>query len=168
MSLPAAVCDNFLATGDFCTTIECHLGIYIANLRQPITYTALQSQTLAKAYADYKAIEALLNGIRGRPKSECVFEEQVSEEGNVYTFKRQDFIGRHLISIRRESVDRFFWTIGVSYEGDFWKKGNGVKITGYSHVGTNGNLTDMTNALNATAHLFPSPEETDPNYNPYA
>ena len=71
-----------------------------------------------------------------------------------YTFWRGDYIGRHLIDIKRPTVDGFYLTVGVKYDGDFCKQDNSVKITGFNLVGTNGSLADVQQAIEVTSHLW--------------
>jgi len=97
----------------------------------------------------------MLRNVTGKPQAECLFEQE-QQGNNGYLIERLDYIGRHVISIKRPQRDNFYWTIGVKDNG----QGRTVQeaaVLGYYSMGTNGSLKDVTEALESTKHLFPTP-----------
>ena len=98
---------------------------------------------------DLQQIEQILNNIAGKPVAQCPGMEQEQNTASGYTFKRLDYYGRHVVSIKRPGIDNFYWTIGENDQDG--------AITGYYSMGTNGNVADVREALQATKDFFPTP-----------
>ncbi len=164
--------EEYLETGNItseltieATQYQCDLDNFKQHTNQFDWISEIQKKVYQNILSDLDNIKLLLAKIEGNPKEDCPYGNEVNSE-NDYTFIRTDWLGRHLISIEHKK-SQFFWTIGVQHEGNFWQQNNGVKITGYYHVATNGNLADLQKALNATQQFFPRPELADRNYSPF-
>lgn len=105
----------------------------------------------AKASANLKEIDRLLNELVGQIPVTQTITGQDQNGRNGYVFCRLDYIGRHVISIKRPTRDNFYWTIGVQSENDDLN----TPIYKYYNMGTNGNIDDIREALECTKHLFP-------------
>lgn len=117
----------------------------------PLKQTSNLSQEETRMWLGHTKAYNLVSSVT--PNQNGPFEQKIEITGG-YTFWRGDYIGRHIIDIKRPEVDRFYMTVGVKHEGNFWDRGNGVKRIGYSLIGTNGSYNDVKEAIDATGHLW--------------
>ncbi len=99
----------------------------------------------------YNATQELVSNVQCQ-NPDNPFEKETAVKK--YLFIRQDYLGRHVISITRPKIDCFYLTVGVQYRGNFWKDENGVERFGYYLVGTNGDHQDVKEAVETTQHLW--------------
>lgn len=94
----------------------------------------------------HKIVESVIHNLDGPygQKIDCKYG---------FVFHRFEFIGRHLIDIKRPSIDELYITIGVSEEREANEMGN-KKITGFYLIGTNGSLEHLRKAIDCTKHLW--------------
>jgi hypothetical protein len=167
--------EKFLRTGYHSMRLGCEAYSYDFYLKNPDLHLknpnyrgyelfSTISENQRKAYerylSDTNEIKIMLSSITGKPKEECPFGRQVKGE-NGYDFLRDNYIGRYVISITKKTdVLNFYWTIDIKYQGNDVKvrNYNELRIVGYYHRGTNGNLVDLREALDSTKDFFPVTE----------
>lgn len=88
------------------------------------------------------------------PPRKLPFEQTQSVDK--YQIKSMDYIGRYLVDIRRPTVDAFVMTLGMRYQGNFWKQQDNVTIIGYYLIATNGNLDDCKKVADVMKQLLSS------------
>lgn len=115
-------------------------------------FTLKERMVYDKVNADLATIENMLANIVGKSFADCPFDKEINCN-NGYRFERLEYIGRHVISIKRPGVDDFYWTIGV---GDAGWCANDSPIHQYYNIGTNGNVAEVMEALENTKDLFPA------------
>ena len=169
------VYEEFLKTGDHSMRLGGEAYSYDFYLKNPdlhlknpnyrgyelfSTISENQRKAYEKFLSDINEIKTMLSSITGKPKEECPFRREV-EGKNGYCFLRDNYLGRYVISITKNTEKlNFYWTIGVKYKGNSVKVRNYNELTvvGYHHIGTNGNLVDLREALDSTKDFFPVTE----------
>ena len=159
------VLNKYLQDGKLSDEIAANVKLLRMKVLEDKELTENECLVYAKASSDLDEIEALLKSIQGNPKKgHCPYGIQIQvHEG--YQFCRfdeysdissyEEYQHRHIISITK---DDFVWKIGVKQDGNFLKLQNGVNITGYYHLSTNGSLNQIQEALKHTIKYFPQPQ----------